>query len=246
MADYVDPEPIQATLFGEQMPVTDYTRNLERIVEMRDKIPTSHKAPVTLQDQLREINSHEWNPERTKRWLEDPEQQAASFLRSIGVDLASEHHRDTPRRLANAMRELTAREEFKFTTFEAKSQNMITLGPIPFYTLCAHHVLPFHGHAWVGYVPEQRIAGLSKFARAVEYVAKGFHVQEELTTEIHQFLSERLEPKGLAVVLKAQHMCMEMRGAKVPDVITTTSEVSGVFADHDRTAKLEFLEWIRD
>jgi len=170
---------------------------------------------------------------------------AAGFLRSIGVDLKKEHHRDTPRRLAAAMKELTVREEFKFTTFKAKSQNMVVLGPIPFYTLCAHHVLPFHGNAWIGYVPDQLIAGLSKFARAVEYVAKGFHVQEELTTELHDFLWSRLAPKGMAVVMKAEHMCMAMRGVKASGVLTTTSEVSGVFADHNRTAKAEFLEMIR-
>jgi len=177
----------------------------------------------------------------------DPAEVAASdFLRSIGVDLAKEHHRGTPRRLAAAMKELTVREEFKFTTFEAKSQNMITLGPIPFYTLCAHHTLPFHGHAWIGYVPDERIAGLSKFARAVGYVAKGFHVQEELTTELHDFLNGKLQPKGLAIVMKAEHMCMAMRGVRASGVITTTSEMSGVFADHARTAKAEFLEWIRN
>jgi GTP cyclohydrolase I len=174
------------------------------------------------------------------------EQAAQEFLRSLGVNLDKEHHRETPRRLAEAMKELTIREEFKFTTFEAKSQNMITLGPIPFYTLCAHHTLPFHGNAWIGYVPDEKIAGLSKFARAVGYVSKGFHVQEELTTELHEFLNSRLQPKGLAVVMKAEHMCMAMRGVRTAGVITTTSEVSGVFADHTRTAKAEFLEWIRN
>lgn len=177
--------------------------------------------------------------------VRDEKYYAGIFLRSLGVDLTKEHHRDTPRRLAEAMKELTTRHEFKFTTFEAKSQNMITLGPIPFYTLCAHHTLPFHGNAWIGYVPDQLIAGLSKFARAVEYVAKGFHVQEELTTELHDFLWSQLAPKGLAVVMKAEHMCMAMRGVRASGVITTTSEVSGVFADHTRTAKAEFLEWIR-
>ena len=171
---------------------------------------------------------------------------AADFLRNIGVDLSKEHHRETPRRLAAAMAELTVRDEFKFTTFEAKSQNMITLGPIPFYTLCAHHTLPFHGNAWIGYVPDERIAGLSKFARAVGYVAKGFHVQEELTTELHNFLGDKLQPRGLAVVMKAEHMCMAMRGVRASGVITTTAEMSGVFADHDKTAKLEFMEWIRN
>ena len=217
MADYIDPEPIKATPIGHRF-----------------------RDAVNADNLLRS------STEAQKHWLEDPIQQAASFLRSLGVDLTKEHHRDTPRRLAEAMRELTHPEQFKFTTFAAKSQNMITIGPIPFYTLCAHHVLPFHGNAWVGYVPDERIAGLSKFARAVEFVAKGFHVQEDLTSEVHNFLAAVLDPKGMAVVMKVEHMCMAMRGAKVPGVITTTSEMSGVFADHSRTAKAEFLEWIRN
>lgn len=210
-------------------------------------------ATRTLRGQIQSAMEPFTRGASTRKQLFDPatavweqsEQAAQEFLRSLGVDLKSEHHRDTPRRLAEAMRELTHREEFKFTTFQAKAQNMVVLGPIPFYTLCAHHTLPFHGNAWVGYVPEERIAGLSKFARAVGYVAKGFHVQEELTTELHNFLAEKLEPKGLAVVMKAEHMCMAMRGVRASGVITTTSEVSGVFADHTRTAKAEFLEWIR-
>jgi len=217
MADYVNPEPIKATPIGLQF-----------------------RNAVNADNLLRS------SAEAQKQWLENPIQQAASFLRSLGVDLTKEHHRDTPRRLAEAMRELTHREEFKFTTFAAKSQNMITIGPIPFYTLCAHHVLPFHGNTWISYVPNEKIAGLSKFARAVEFVAKGFHVQEDLTSEVHDFLDDKLRPKGMAVAMKAEHMCMAMRGAKVPGVITTTSEMSGVFADHSRTAKAEFLEWIRN
>lgn len=202
--------------------------------------PKFHKTPVTVQDTVNEINSYGWQGK-----ARSPEYHAGMFLRSLGVDLTKEHHRDTPRRLAEAMRELTHKEPFKFTTFEAQSQNMITLGPIRFYTMCAHHTLPFHGDAYIGYVPDERIAGLSKFARAVEFCAKGFHVQEELTTDVHNFLATALDPKGLAVVMRAEHMCMAMRGVKQRDVITTTSEMSGVFADHTRTAKAEFMEWIR-
>lgn len=242
-------------LFGEPMDRAEYERNLARIAELKEGLPAFHKTPVTMSDAIREINQYDWSkmPEQAPDvyylpgidYRDTPQVTAAGFLRSIGVDLNKEHHRDTPRRLAAAMKELTTREEFKFTTFEAKSQNMITLGPIPFYTMCAHHTLPFHGNAWIGYVPDAKIAGLSKFARTVEYVSKGFHVQEELTTEIHDFLTNKLEPKGMVVVMKAEHMCMAMRGVRASGVITTTSEVSGVFADHTRTAKAEFLEWIR-
>lgn len=250
MADYVDPEPIKAREIGKD--VTHYPNDGHpqcwAIEAVADVPPGGTPLKEAIMSPLRDPRFYDKlqsTPEAQKQWLEDPVQQAASFLRSLGVDLTKEHHSGTPRRLAAAMKELTVREEFTFTTFEAKSQNMITLGPIPFYTMCAHHTLPFHGNAWIGYVPYQRIAGLSKFARAVGYVSKGFHVQEELTTELHDFLETTLQTKGLAVVMKAEHMCMAMRGVRASGVITTTSEMSGVFADHNRTAKAEFLEWIR-
>src|SRR5690606_30966395 len=112
--------------------------------------------------------------------------------------------------------------------------------------LCAHHLVPFHGTAYVGYVPGERIAGLSKFARAVKYQAKGFWVQEELTTAIAEMIEEELNPLGTAVVIKAEHLCMAMRGVQQPGVITTTSAMRGVFADHSRTAKAEFMQYLGD
>ena len=158
----------------------------------------------------------------------------------------SDHRRETPKRFVKALKEMTQREEFNFTTFPATSQDMVTLGPIPFYTLCAHHVVPFHGNAWISYVPDRHLAGLSKFARAVQYCAKGLWVQEELTTEIADFITSKLQPLGVGVVLQAEHMCMSMRGVRQPGVVTTTSAMVGVYGDHSRTAKAEFLRFIRD
>lgn len=157
-----------------------------------------------------------------------------------------DHRAETPKRFVSALVELTERKPFKFTTFPATSQDMITLAPIPFYTLCAHHVVPFHGVAHVSYVPDQKLAGLSKFVRAVRWCAKGLWVQEELTADIADFLEEHLSPLGVGVVLKAEHMCMAMRGVQVPGVVTTTSVMRGVYADHSRTAKAEFLEWVHN
>lgn len=157
-----------------------------------------------------------------------------------------DHRAETPKRFVSALKDLTERQFFKFTTFPATSQDMITLAPIPFYTLCAHHVVPFHGNAYVSYVPDQKLAGLSKFVRAVRWCAKGFWVQEELTADIADFLEENLSPLGVGVVLKAEHMCMSMRGVQVPGVVTTTSAMRGVYADHTRTAKAEFMEIIRN
>jgi GTP cyclohydrolase I len=177
-----------------------------------------------------------------------PERYAKQLLSSLDAwKRTNEHHRaDTPKRMVKALQQLTEREDFTFTTFPNDGNDeMITLGPIPFYTLCAHHVLPFSGKGWVGYVPDKKIAGLSKFARAVKWNAKGFWVQEELTTAIANYLEEHLEPLGTAVVLKAEHMCMAMRGVETAGTITTTSAMRGVFADHKRTAKAEFMEGIR-
>ena len=157
-----------------------------------------------------------------------------------------DHRAETPRRYVKALEQLTKREPFSFTTFPAQSPDMVTLGPIPFYTLCAHHIVPFYGNAWISYVPDAKLAGLSKFARAVKYCAKGFWVQEELTSEIMNFLVKHLDPLGVGVVMKAEHMCMAMRGVQQPGVITTTSAMYGVYADHKRTAKAEFMGLIRN
>lgn len=175
------------------------------------------------------------------------EEHAERLLSALDAwhEVEENHRAKTPARMVKMLREMTTREDFEFTTFEAKSQDMITLGPIPFYSLCAHHTAPFFGNAYVGYVPEDRIAGLSKFARTVKERAKGFWVQEELTHDIASFLNVHLEdPKGVAVVLRAEHLCMAMRGVQQPGVVTTTSAMLGVFGDHSRTAKAEFMSII--
>lgn len=166
---------------------------------------------------------------------------------TTGADFTSEHMQRTPERFAKMLRDLTTPEPFEFTVFDNTGHldEMIVLDGIPFYTLCAHHVIPFYGYAYVGYIPDGRIAGLSKFSRAVRSMAKGLWVQEELTVAIADFLEDKLAPKGVAVVLKAEHLCMAMRGVQTPGVSTTTSAMRGVFGDHSRTAKAEFMETIR-
>jgi GTP cyclohydrolase IA len=178
------------------------------------------------------------------------EELAAELLRRVYPDWTpdTDHSANTPKRFVQSLKELcdVESEVFNFTTFPNDSDEMVTMGPIPFYTLCAHHVVPFHGNVWLGYVPKDVLCGLSKLARAVKYCAKGMHVQEVLTSHIHNFVDMHLQSRGLAVVVKAEHMCMSMRGVKVAGAITTTAKLSGVFADHDRTAKIEFMEWIRE
>jgi GTP cyclohydrolase I len=179
-----------------------------------------------------------------------PEQLADALLRQLAGNSFDpdkiEHHRDTAARWVKSMQELLTPEQFNFTTFRATSDEMIILSPIPFYTLCAHHVIPFYGRAYVGYVPRDVIAGLSKFGRFIKNMARGLWVQEDLTAAIADGLEAELEnPRGVAVILEGEHMCMSMRGVQMPGVITTTSAMRGVFGDHARTAKAEFLETVR-
>jgi GTP cyclohydrolase I len=176
-----------------------------------------------------------------------PEELAEELLKRVNPDWrpGTDHSKDTPKRFVRSLTELCAPvPEWDFTTFPAESDEMVTLGPVSFYTLCAHHVVPFYGNVWLGYVPGDLLCGLSKLARAVRHCAKGMHVQENLTASIHDFLEGNLEPRGIAIVVKAEHMCMSMRGIQVAGAITTTSKMSGVFGDHSKTAKAEFLNWI--
>jgi GTP cyclohydrolase IA len=155
-----------------------------------------------------------------------------------------EHLRGTPERFLKMLRDLTQPEEFTFTTFETRSNEMVIVKDIDFVSLCAHHIIPFIGKAHVAYVPQGKIAGLSKIARVVKNKAKTLTVQEELTTEIANEIYGHLEPQGLAVVLEAEHMCMTIRGVQSPGTTTITSSMSGVFADHNRLARSEFLQLI--
>jgi GTP cyclohydrolase I len=192
-----------------------------------DKIPTGVNLELATSEEL--VEELLW---RTDTWEET----------------APNHRGDTPRRVVAALKEMTTRVEFNFTTFpntDTSREEMVVLAPIPFYTLCAHHVVPFYGDVYIGYIPDSQVAGLSKFARAVDYLAKGFWVQEELTTEIADYLQEQLEPIGVAVVIEAEHMCMSMRGVKVSGVKTTTSSMLGAYADHTKQARSEFLSLIR-
>jgi GTP cyclohydrolase I len=152
------------------------------------------------------------------------------------------HMAKTALRFATMLRELTTPDPaFEFTTFESKADEMIVLSPIPFNTVCAHHVAPFMGEAHIAYIPDGRIAGLSKFPRLVKQLCKGLWVQESLTTVIADTLVDKLAPLGVGVIMQAEHMCMSIRGIRQPGVVTTTSAMCGVFSDHSRTAKQEFM-----
>lgn len=145
----------------------------------------------------------------------------------------NEHLVDTPKRWIKMMKELTNgdTDEFTFTMFEntLPRSEMVIVGPIRYNSLCAHHVIPFFGHVWIAYIPEEKIAGLSKLARTVKWFSKGLWTQEELTSEIATFLEEKLKPKGVAVFMKGEHLCMSLRGVKEPEALTITTSLRGVF-----------------
>lgn len=170
-------------------------------------------------------------------------ESAAALVLSeaAGLDLTSPHGADTPARFLRMLKELTTSEPFNFTTFPSESQNMIIIREIPFSSVCSHHVIPFVGFAHVAYVPDERIAGLSKFARLVRQCAHKLQVQESLTMEIADRIEEILQPKGVGIVMEAEHLCMTIRGVQAPGAKTRTAEMRGVFGDHNKTAKAEFL-----
>lgn len=161
-------------------------------------------------------------------------------------DANREGLKDTPRRYIKFLRQFLTPDPFEFTTFDSEgADEMILVQNIPFFSLCEHHLAPFFGTASVAYIPnEKEIVGLSKIPRVVDMFARRLQNQERITTQIAEYLDEKLKPKGVAVVLKARHLCIEMRGIKKHDVQTTTSKLIGVFKD-DQTARNEFLSLTR-
>lgn len=164
-----------------------------------------------------------------------------ALLVGVGQDPDREGLRETPQRYYRFLREWMQAPDFKFTAFDGEgTSEMVVQTGIPFYSLCEHHLLPFFGTAVVAYVPQDRIVGLSKLARAVDHCARGFQNQERITGAVASMLEEALAPKGVAVVLRARHLCMEMRGVRAAGTETTTSCLRGVFME-DQRCRAEFL-----
>ena len=168
------------------------------------------------------------------------------LLEGLGVNLDSEHYRDTPERTANAwIDELCSglgEKKFSLTTFPVGANyesSMVVLQHIPVRSVCAHHLLPFYGEATVAYIPDERLCGLSKLSRIVDYFSRRPQVQEELTSDITNFLCEHLSPQGAGVIVKATHMCMAMRGV-THDGVMTTSSLKGLFLSQGNV-RAEFM-----
>jgi GTP cyclohydrolase I len=177
------------------------------------------------------INSAEWHFQQ--------------ILEKLGEDVSREGLQDTPKRYVKFMREFLEPQIFNFTTFDAEeTDEMIVQTNIPFYSMCEHHTAPFFGVAHVAYIPDGKIVGLSKIARTVDLYANRLQNQERITTQIAERLQKELDPLGVAVSMKAQHLCMCMRGVKKHDTWTTTSKLLGAFKEN-RDARNEFLSYIK-
>jgi GTP cyclohydrolase I len=177
------------------------------------------------------VNSAEWHFQQ--------------ILNKLGEDVSREGLIETPKRYIKFMREFLEPKDFNFTSFDAEgTDEMIVQSNIPFYSLCEHHTAPFFGVANVAYIPNNKIVGLSKLARTVDLYANRFQNQERITTQIAERIQAELNPLGVAVTLKAQHLCMCMRGVKKHDTWTTTSKMLGVFKT-DLDCRTEFLNLIK-
>ena len=167
---------------------------------------------------------------------------ARDLLRAVGADADSDALEETPRRVADAFAELLTPMPFRATTFPNDDgyDELIVARAIPFHSLCMHHLLPFHGLAHIAYLPGERIIGLSKLGRVVEFFSRDLQIQERLTTQIAGWLERELEPKGVGVVLEAEHLCMSLRGVQKLGAKTVTSALHGLVRDDPRTRQ-EFL-----
>ncbi|MEU5258787.1 GTP cyclohydrolase I FolE [Amycolatopsis sp. NPDC021455] len=169
--------------------------------------------------------------------LHEAERAVADLLRALGKDPASEHLGDTPRRVAQAYAEMLRPRDFQLTTFpnDEGYDELVLAKSIPVQSLCEHHLLPFRGVAHVGYLPGERILGLSKLARVVELFARDLQVQERLTKQVADWLQEHLEPQGVGVVIEAEHLCMSLRGVRATGALTVTSSLHGLLREEPKT-----------
>lgn len=197
---------------------------------------------------------HERAEEEEAEGARDPKLHRAAgkfreFLEALELDLSDPNLVGTELRVARAYRELfaglRAGAEPALRTFPnvERYSEIVAVTDIPFHSLCAHHFLPFFGTAHVAYLPKDRIVGLSKLARVVDFYARRPQIQERMTEQIIELLEERLRPAGAMVVLQARHFCMEMRGVAKPGTMTTTSAIRGAF-EEDRTRR-EFLDLLK-
>ena len=178
------------------------------------------------------------------------ERAVREILAAVGEDVKRADIVDTPRRVAEMYEEIlsgSAADPAKEleVVFEKDHDEIILLKGIPLYSVCEHHLLPFIGKAHVAYIPSNnKVTGLSKLVRVVDTLSKRLQVQERITTDIADIIMKKLKPKGVLVVIEAEHMCMSMRGVKKPGVLTITSAVRGIFRKNEKT-RAEAMSLIR-
>jgi len=195
-----------------------------------------------LPQSLKKLPAPEVDLERVERAWRD-------IIEAIGEDPDREGLRATPERVARMYTELFEGlridpESYLEVGFEVGHEEMVILKDIPFYSICEHHFMPFHGVAAVGYVPDGRVVGLSKLARLVDAYARRPQIQEQLTGQIADSLMQTLQPDGVAVVIEAEHLCMTQRGVKKPGSRMVTSATRGLFRKNEVT-RAEFLSLVR-
>jgi GTP cyclohydrolase I len=181
-------------------------------------------------------------PEHDGVDLDAAEDAARRLLAALGADPEDPGLRETPRRIAGAYAELLTPTPFNATTFpnDEGYDELVVVRDIPFQSLCMHHMLPFHGTAQIAYLPGERIVGLSKLGRVVDMFAHDLQVQERLTTQVADWLERELTPRGVGVIVEAEHLCMSLRGVQKPGALTVTSALRGAVKDDARTRQ-EFL-----
>ena len=174
------------------------------------------------------------------------EEAVTALLRALGRDPASPNLADTPRRVARSYGELLSGRQFDLTTFpnDEGYDELVIARDIPLQSLCEHHLLPFSGTAHIGYLPGERILGLSKLARVLEMIARDLQVQERLTQQVADWLQEHLAPRGIGVVVEAEHLCMSLRGVRATGSRTVTSALHGVLRS-DARSRAEFFALTR-
>lgn len=173
------------------------------------------------------------------------EKSISTILSELGEDVTREGLQETPARYRKVMGDFLAPPEFHPTVFSNEGYDeMVIQANISFYSLCEHHLLPFFGVGAICYIPDKHIIGLSKLARTLEYFSRRLQNQERITNQVADYLEQTLSPKGVGVVLKARHMCMEMRGVSKNNVETTTSSLRGYVKTRPRT-RSEFLSLIK-
>jgi len=170
------------------------------------------------------------------------ERAATALLAALGLDVTSEGLRDTPRRIAASYAEMFSPPAFDLTTFpnDEGYDELVLARSLPVVSVCEHHLLPFMGVAHVAYLPGERILGLSKLARVLDLFARDLQVQERLTQQVADWLQENLNPRGVGVVIEAEHLCMSLRGVRARGARTTTSALHGLLRE-DARSRHEFF-----